>query len=57
MENQIIKVEYFPSIPRDEITTRSSFKLQISDLSSLESELAVDASEIARMTSSPQSSE
>jgi len=32
--NQIIKAEYFPSVPRHEIAARSSFELPVRDLSS-----------------------
>lgn len=55
--NQIIKAAYYPSIPRDEIAARSSYKLPINDLSSLGSAFAIVASEVMRAVGSSQDSE
>ena len=55
--NQIVKAEYFPCIPRDEITARSKYKLPIYELSNLGSAFAIVASEVVRAIGSSQNSE
>lgn len=55
--NQIIKAEFFPSVPRHEIAARSSFKLPVNDLSSLGNAFGVIASEVVRAAGSSHNSE
>lgn len=55
--NQIIKAEYFPSVPRHEIAARSSFKLPVNDLLSLGNAFGVIASEVVRAAGSSHNSE
>ena len=55
--NQIIKAEYFPSVPRHEIAARSSFSVPVRNLSSLGSACAVVASEIVQVAGSSHNSE
>lgn len=51
-KNQLIKVKYIPSVPRDEIETRSNFCLPVSVISRLRSAFVMIASEVVHKVNS-----